>query len=60
MRNETSSRSRSRTPETPKDYLLSESPSPSRRAGLKRKAEDESANPATNEMDAPQVKRVAT
>ncbi|EIW62016.1 uncharacterized protein TRAVEDRAFT_57146 [Trametes versicolor FP-101664 SS1] len=60
LRNETSSRSRSHTPETPKDYLLSESPSPSRRAGLKRKAEDESANPATNEMDAPQVKRVAT
>ncbi|KAI0375573.1 hypothetical protein BV20DRAFT_984328 [Pilatotrama ljubarskyi] len=70
LRNEASSRSRSRTPEAntpPKvlamlngDSRMSESPSPSKIAGLKRKAEDETSTAATDETDAPQAKRVAT
>ncbi|KAI0832354.1 hypothetical protein BC628DRAFT_1346325 [Trametes gibbosa] len=67
LRNETSSRSRSRTPEAltpPKalngDLRNSESPSPSKRTGLKRKAEDETANLTQHNADGPQVKRVAT
>ncbi|KAH9853543.1 hypothetical protein C2E23DRAFT_821786 [Lenzites betulinus] len=67
LRNETSSRSRSHTPETltpPKalngEFRNSESPTPSKRAGLKRKAEDEGANPSQHDADGPQVKRVAT
>ncbi|KAI0353595.1 hypothetical protein OH77DRAFT_1458232 [Trametes cingulata] len=70
LRNEASSRSRSRTPEAntpPKvlavlngDSRMSESPSPSKIAGLKRKAEDEAANSGKPESDAPQAKRVAT
>ncbi|KAI0677557.1 hypothetical protein C8Q78DRAFT_1003278 [Trametes maxima] len=70
LRNETSSRSRSRTPEArtpPKvlatlngDSRMSESPSSSKLAGMKRKAEDEAASLAKHEADAPQVKRVAT
>ncbi|KAI9063314.1 hypothetical protein FKP32DRAFT_1628211 [Trametes sanguinea] len=68
LRNETSSRSRSRTPERltpPKafaqgDTRMSESPSPSKLAGMKRKAEEEASQPAKSEPDAPQVKRQAT
>ncbi|KAI0638119.1 hypothetical protein C8Q77DRAFT_1089437 [Trametes polyzona] len=65
LRNETSSRSRSRTPEalTPPKSLVplhSETPSPSKLAGLKRKAEDDAASASKNEADAPQVKRIAT
>ncbi|CDO71284.1 hypothetical protein BN946_scf184908.g41 [Trametes cinnabarina] len=68
LRNETSSRSRSRTPERltpPKalshaDSRMSESPSPSRLAGMKRKAEEEGSQPSSSEAEAPHVKRQAT
>ncbi|TFK91474.1 hypothetical protein K466DRAFT_582774 [Polyporus arcularius HHB13444] len=72
LRNEASSRSRSRTPETrtpPKalatlngDSGKSETPTPSRLAGMKRKAEDDSVGLGLikGEEDAPQAKRIAT
>ncbi len=72
LRNEASSRSRSRTPETrtpPKalatlngDSGKSETPTPSRLAGMKRKAEDDSVGLGLikGEDDAPQAKRIAT
>ncbi|KAJ8475302.1 hypothetical protein ONZ51_g6652 [Trametes cubensis] len=70
LRNDVSSRSRSRTPEAltpPKSHATlsgeartSESPSPNKLAGMKRKAEDEAARMARYDSDAPQVKRLAT
>ncbi|KAI9001076.1 hypothetical protein BD414DRAFT_473529 [Trametes punicea] len=70
LRNEASSRSRSRTPEarTPPrtlatlhpDSRMSESPTPSKLAGTKRKAEDEAAQLTKNGPDRPHVKRIAT
>ncbi|KAI0771561.1 hypothetical protein BD413DRAFT_549604 [Trametes elegans] len=69
LRNETSSRSRSRTPEarTPPKVLVplngdsrkSDSPSPSKVAGLKRKAE-EASHALRQEADGPHAKRLAT
>ncbi|RPD67228.1 hypothetical protein L226DRAFT_529606 [Lentinus tigrinus ALCF2SS1-7] len=72
LRNEASSRSRSRTPETrtpPKvlatlngESRKSETPTPSKLAGMKRKAEDDSVGLGLvkSEDDAPQAKRIAT
>ncbi|KAI0719620.1 hypothetical protein C8T65DRAFT_635929 [Cerioporus squamosus] len=72
LRTEASSRSRSRTPETrtpPKvlatlngDSRQSETPTPSKLAGMKRKAEDEAVGLGLvkSEEDAPQAKRIAT
>lgn len=72
LRNETASRSRSRsrTPEnrTPPKVLAmlngemrkSETPTPSKLAGTKRKAEDEGPSFIKSEGGAPQVKRMAT
>ncbi|KAI0774211.1 hypothetical protein C8Q74DRAFT_1268922 [Fomes fomentarius] len=70
LRNETASRSRSRTPENrtpPKvlamlngDMRKSETPTPSKLAGTKRKAEDEGLSFIKSEGGAPQVKRMAT
>ncbi|KAI0723239.1 hypothetical protein C8Q76DRAFT_646524 [Earliella scabrosa] len=70
LRNEPASRSRSRTPESrtpPKvhatlngEMRMSETPTPSKLAGTKRKAEDENLGIVRSEGDAPQVKRVAT
>ncbi|KAM5540448.1 hypothetical protein V8D89_005906 [Ganoderma adspersum] len=70
LRNERTSRSRSRTPEkaTPPrvhatlngDPRKSETPTPSRLAGMKRKAEDDHAVTVKREGNVPQAKRVAT
>lgn len=70
LRNERTSRSRSRTPEkaTPPrgnatlhgDSRKSETPTPSKLAGVKRKAEDDHSVVVKREGDAPQVKRIAT
>ncbi|PIL37089.1 hypothetical protein GSI_00781 [Ganoderma sinense ZZ0214-1] len=70
LRNERPSRSRSRTPEkaTPPrvhaplngDSRKSETPTPSRLAGMKRKAEDDHTVTVKREGDVPQAKRVAT
>ncbi|KAI1795172.1 hypothetical protein LXA43DRAFT_993775 [Ganoderma leucocontextum] len=70
LRNERTSRSRSRTPEkaTPPrvhatlngDSRKSETPTPSKLAGMKRKAEDDHAATVKREGDVPQAKRVAT
>ncbi|OBZ70297.1 Uncharacterized protein C4G9.04c [Grifola frondosa] len=75
LRSDVSSRSRSRTPEksvsrttppkvpsTPLNGGMRqlESPSPSKLAGLKRKAEDDNASTSKDEDNAPQPKRQAT
>lgn len=71
LRNEVSSRSRSRTPDrTPPKVLAtlngdsrkSETPTPSKLAGMKRKAEDDLVGLGLikSEEDAPQAKRIAT
>ncbi|KAI0750747.1 hypothetical protein C8Q80DRAFT_1351877 [Daedaleopsis nitida] len=71
LRNETASRSRSRTPENrtpPKVHAAlygeprqSETPTPSKLAGTKRKAEDENSSSGMAKTEgAPHVKRVAT
>ena len=70
LRNEAASRSRSRTPENrtpPKVHATlggeprkSETPTPTRLAGMKRKAEDDSLGLFKAEGHEPQVKRIAT
>ena len=70
LRNEGTSRSRSRTPEKttpPRTHVvlngesrMSETPTPSKLAGMKRKAEDDNAAAVRSDADVPQAKRVAT